>query len=256
MQNLAFEDIEISASPSAPPAQPEVVPSENVSPTSVTATTTAAVSAEDNIEQQIVPEELENSTFPPVPENDAAAAAVEVVDVEYRYPRNYLLSDINSLISDPLMRRQNPPVLEKISISAPRGRIYALLGSSGCGKFPFHHKKSFFSYRQSHCNLPHLFSPRKNDPTKMHPRTDQAKRRPHPPFWPGAGQSALSGAGPRRRLHAPGAGPFSRLYHHRDAALLWPAVPHERRGDQGALHLHCRLSQSADEGALGEPAFR
>lgn len=134
MQNLAFEDIEISASPSAPPAQPEVVPSENVSqPTSTATTAAAAVSAEDSIEQQIVPEELETSTFPPVPENDAAAA-VEVVDVEYRYPRNYLLSDINSLISDPLMRRQNPPVLEKISISAPRGRIYALLGSSGCGK--------------------------------------------------------------------------------------------------------------------------
>ena len=55
--------------------------------------------------------------------------AVEVVDLEYRYPRNaFLLSDL-------LSRRQNPaPVLDKISLRAPRGQIYALLGSSGCGE--------------------------------------------------------------------------------------------------------------------------
>lgn len=55
--------------------------------------------------------------------------AVEVVDLEYRYPQN------NFFLINLLSRRQNPaPVLDKISLRAPRGQIYALLGSSGCGE--------------------------------------------------------------------------------------------------------------------------
>lgn len=143
MQNTTFEEIEIEQSSSA---QEALAPAENVTEN---ATEDSAQDATESsakvvlaVEDEITSVGLEatnvsNKYSEVAADSEPQKAAISVVDVEYRYPRNYLLSDVNSILKDPLMRKQNPPVLEKISISAPRGKIYALLGSSGCGKLKF-----------------------------------------------------------------------------------------------------------------------
>lgn len=141
MQNPAFEEIEIEQSSSAPEIQTSAP--ETQTPAPEPEPEPKATENDDKIvavpeEEEIVSLDEQRNTVDKYSEvaadSEPEKAAISVVDVEYRYPRNYLLSDVNTLISDPLLRKQNPPVLEKISISAPRSKIYALLGSSGCGK--------------------------------------------------------------------------------------------------------------------------
>lgn len=55
------------------------------------------------------------------------SVAVEVKNVEFTYKRNYL-----DVLTNP--RKKNKPILKGISLSVPKGKIYALLGASGCGK--------------------------------------------------------------------------------------------------------------------------
>lgn len=73
-----------------------------------------------------------------VPEiKSALPVAVEVSNVEFKYGKNYF--DPSLIISNPmgLLNIHSTQVLKKISISAPKGKIYALLGASGCGKCYF-----------------------------------------------------------------------------------------------------------------------
>lgn len=58
------------------------------------------------------------------------SVAVEVKNVEFTYKRNYL-----DILLNP--RKRNKPILKGISLSVPKGKIYALLGASGCGKSIF-----------------------------------------------------------------------------------------------------------------------
>lgn len=64
----------------------------------------------------------------------ALPIAVEVSNVEFKYGKNYF--DPSMIITNPMgfMNMRSSQVLKKISISAPKGKIYALLGASGCGK--------------------------------------------------------------------------------------------------------------------------
>lgn len=72
-----------------------------------------------------------------VPEVKTVPMAVEVSNVEFKYGKNYF--DPSLIISNPtgFLNMHSTQVLKKISISAPKGKIYALLGASGCGKLFF-----------------------------------------------------------------------------------------------------------------------
>ncbi len=97
---------------------------------------------------------------------------------------------------------------------------------------------------------------RKNHFSQMRPRPHQAKCRSNSPLWPNSWQSTMSSSGPGCRLHAPGAGPLPWLHHHRDAALLWPALSHGGGRAPNSLRPHCRPSQFANyQGSAGEAAF-
>ena len=63
--------------------------------------------------------------------------AVETRNLHFRY--DYNLFDLSTIITDPLgklngLMKESKPVLQNVSISVPKGKIYALLGPSGCGK--------------------------------------------------------------------------------------------------------------------------
>lgn len=87
--------------------------------------------------------ELSHHHLISVPEVKALPVAVEVSNVEFKYGKNYF--DPSMIISNPmgLVNMHSTQVLKKISISAPKGKIYALLGASGCGK-PFLFEDLFF----------------------------------------------------------------------------------------------------------------
>ncbi len=54
-------------------------------------------------------------------------AAVKVDGVEFTYSTSYLEWMLNPF------KKKNEPILKGISLSVPKGKIYALLGASGCG---------------------------------------------------------------------------------------------------------------------------
>lgn len=59
---------------------------------------------------------------------------VKIKNASFKYTTNYF--DVSTYLNgNPFSGKKHPLILENISISVPKGTIYALLGSNGCGKF-------------------------------------------------------------------------------------------------------------------------
>lgn len=57
---------------------------------------------------------------------------VQIKETSFKYSTNYF--DVNTWLDNPFSKIKHSLILDNISVSVPKGCIYALLGSNGCGK--------------------------------------------------------------------------------------------------------------------------